>query len=276
MLVSHESPLKLMEKSREYNDYDYCLVHLLEQYPEYLEFFQESLKQNRHVLLDNSMFELREAFEPTKFTEWINVLGPNEYIVPDVFSDKQATIDSFENWKENHEPNVTVNSDKIGVIQGQNFQEMIDCYLYMVKNADKIAMSFECQYFHHTGYSLDPKATTWHRLMVGRQKFISDLIREGIWAWHKPHHLLGCALPQEFIAYDSVFNIETIDTSNPVVAGMHGVGYNAGGLDDKITTKLADILDHDVTDEQEKLVMSNVTHFRDINNIKEPHAINSN
>jgi hypothetical protein len=231
----------------------------------------------RHVLLDNSMFELREAFEPSKFTEWINTLKPNEYIVPDVFSDKQATIDSFENWKENFEPNINCNATKIGVIQGQNFQEMIDCYLYMARNADKIAVSFECQYFHHIGFSLDPEATVWQRLMAGRQKFIRDLQSNGIWAWNKPHHLLGCALPQEFTAYNSIVNIVTIDTSNPVVAGMHGVKYNQEGLKDKITTKLADILDHDVTDEQRELIDYNLNRFRKINGIeRNQDAINSN
>ena len=30
MLVSHESPLCLLEKSRTYNDYSYALVHLFE------------------------------------------------------------------------------------------------------------------------------------------------------------------------------------------------------------------------------------------------------
>lgn len=35
MLVSHEVPLSLLEKSRSFNDYDYALVHLFEIYPEF-------------------------------------------------------------------------------------------------------------------------------------------------------------------------------------------------------------------------------------------------
>jgi hypothetical protein len=30
MLVSHESPISILDKSKEYNDYDYALVHLFE------------------------------------------------------------------------------------------------------------------------------------------------------------------------------------------------------------------------------------------------------
>jgi hypothetical protein len=268
MQVSHESPLALLEKSRTYNDYDYCLVHLLEEYPEYLAFFKESKPKGRKVLLDNSMFELREAFEPTRFTHWINELSPDEYIVPDVFSDKDATIESFKSWQENHEPNVKCQSKKIGVVQGKTYQEMIDCYRFLTAHADKIAFSFECLYFHSIGFSLDSTATKWHRLAKGRQKLIEDLCRDGIWAWHKPHHLLGCALPQEFARYSGLHNIESIDTSNPVVAGLHGTGYNEHGLDDKIETKLADMLDHDVTEEQLNLVLNNVRKFRQINLLK--------
>lgn len=268
MQVSHESPLALLEESRSYNDYDYCLVHLLEEYPEYVDFFLKSKEMGRKVLLDNSMFELREAFEPTKFTHWINELKPDEYIVPDVFSDKDATIESFKNWQETHEPNVKCHTKKIGVVQGKNYQDIIDCYRFLTTYADKIAFSFECLYFHSIGYSLDPNATKWQRLARGRQKLIEDLCRDGIWAWHKPHHLLGCALPQEFARYQTLHNIESIDTSNPVVAGMHGTRYNAEGLFDKIETKLADMLDHEVTPEQHELVMYNIQKFREINLIK--------
>ena len=29
MLISHEVPIELLEKSLEFNDYDYCLLHLI-------------------------------------------------------------------------------------------------------------------------------------------------------------------------------------------------------------------------------------------------------
>jgi len=63
MLVSHESPISMLDASRKYNDYDYALVHLFEKYPEYYNFFKISLNLGREVLLDNSIFELGEAFD---------------------------------------------------------------------------------------------------------------------------------------------------------------------------------------------------------------------
>ena len=59
MKIAHESPLQLLEPSRQYNDYDYALVHLFEDGPkEYYDFFVKSLEQDRKVILDNSIFDV--------------------------------------------------------------------------------------------------------------------------------------------------------------------------------------------------------------------------
>ena len=68
MYVSHESPISFLEQSRSYNDYDYALVHLFETHPEYYQFFKDSIKLGRQVLLDNSIFELGESFAKRKHT----------------------------------------------------------------------------------------------------------------------------------------------------------------------------------------------------------------
>ena len=87
MLVSHETPISLLDESREYNDFDYALVHLFETHPEYYSFFKQSLLQGREVLLDNSIFELGYAFDSEKFAHYVNELKPTYYIVPDVLED---------------------------------------------------------------------------------------------------------------------------------------------------------------------------------------------
>lgn len=264
MLVSHESPLALMDQSLSYNDYDYCLVHLLPQHSNYLNFFLNSKKNGRRILLDNSMFELRTAFQADIFAEWVNKILPYEYIVPDVFNDYNKTIESFNDWLKLYN---NLPGKKIGVIQGKTYKEMVTCYKYMSSFADKIAISFEAEYFHNRGYSTDSNACHWHHLMCGRINFIKDLIRDGIWAWNKPHHLLGSTLPQEFKEYNGIVNIESIDTSNPVVAGLHNVRYNDDGLHDKITTKLADLIEANVSEENWNNISFNIKRFREINKI---------
>ena len=47
--VSHETPLCLLEDSRLFNDYDYCLPHLLDQEQGYQDYFLTSVAQGRYI-----------------------------------------------------------------------------------------------------------------------------------------------------------------------------------------------------------------------------------
>ena len=44
MQISHEVPIALLKKSKDFNDYDYCLLHLLEK-PEYKKYYEECLQR---------------------------------------------------------------------------------------------------------------------------------------------------------------------------------------------------------------------------------------
>ena len=81
--VSHESPIALLPESTEYNDYQYCLVHLMEEQEEYKEWFLEKFQTKvpyGEILLDNSIFELKEAFNSEKYAVWCERIKPNYYI----------------------------------------------------------------------------------------------------------------------------------------------------------------------------------------------------
>ena len=96
---------------------------------------------------------------------------------------------------------------------------------------------------------------------------IKQLIDEGIWNWDKPHHLLGCSLAREFRWYvdNNIHNIKSVDTSNPVVAAMHNLKYDdERGLKDKPSTLLADMIDHQITDDEQELVDYNTSMFKKI------------
>jgi len=265
--VSHESPLQLMPKSRNYNDYDYALVHLFETHPAYYEFFKESLKLGREVLLDNSIFELGTAFDSTKFYNYVVDLQPSYYVVPDVLEDCKGTINSFQRWLGNHNFEPIKHIPKIGVIQGKTFEELVECYKFMSHYADYIAISFDYSYYQISALG----STKLERMCNGRIKLIDDFVKEGVWNYDKPHHLLGCSLPNEFKHYTEKFlynSIRSIDTSNPVVAGLHNIRYIDGvGLVDKLSIKLCDLIDYLPTDVNETNVMYNVSQFRTINNL---------
>ena len=80
MMISHECPKALFQGSLDFNDYDYALVHLFDEDPEYLAFYKECVKQGRHVLLDNSIFELGTAYDNDSLCT-CHVCTQNSYIM---------------------------------------------------------------------------------------------------------------------------------------------------------------------------------------------------
>jgi len=262
ILISHETPIAYLDSSKYYNDYDYCLVHLCDKYEEYLDFYKNSIKEGREVLLDNSIFELGVSFDWDKFAKRVEEICPTFYIVPDVLQDANATIQNFERFC-----NIYKNLPglKIGVVQGKTKKELVDCYKFMLERADYIAISFDYSYYQTTGYS----DTQLGRYMAGRIDFIAWLVGSGVWNKFTPHHLLGCSLAREFKHYIGLKGIRSLDTSNPVVAALNGERYIKGiGLNTKSSIKLADLIDVEYDRDTEQLIYDNAEEFRSIiNNI---------
>ena len=133
----------------------------------------------------------------------------------------------------------------------------------MVKNADKIAIP---AIMATPFLSLFPgeNISDLERSMLGRQMFIRDLMARGIWTYNKPHHLLGATVAREF--KDPIYNkiIETIDTSNPIVAGIKGLKYAEDGLNEKPKVKLCELIDYQPDNATRELIDYNVKTFRSI------------
>lgn len=260
--IAHEAPLCIMSQVRDMTDYCYALVHLFEEYPAYFDYFVESKKKNRTVLLDNSIFELGVAFSSDKFSEWVLKLLPDEYIVPDALEDVNTTIDNFKDWEKNYS---NLPGKKIGVVQGKTYAELYDCYQFMSENADKIAISFDYSYYLTTARG----SNKYQQYCNGRYKFINDLMEDGIINYSKPHHLLGCSVPAEFGFYGSYPNtykfIESLDTSNPVICGMHNIKYDSYGVKDKLNVKMIDVFNiKKIKEPGLKLIKHNVDQFKKI------------
>lgn len=253
--ISHECPLQLLNDSLSFNDYDYALVHLYDEIPEYKQFYIDAVKNGRTVLLDNSIFELNEAFDADKFAEYVKETKPTEYIVPDVLDNCEGTIESFENFTNKHK----LDGVKIGVVQGSTYEEFKTCFQYMYKHADKIAISFNTKCFEEYKLS-DDKLMQWCK---GRPATINKLFTEV--EYGKPLHLLGCSYYSEFIDNKSFYewiNVVSLDTSNPVVAGIKGLKYNERGLNTKPSIKLFELIDTNLSDKQKLDIWYNIFMFR--------------
>jgi len=249
----------MLQISRKFNDYDYALVHLFETEPDYYNFFVESLKLGRHVLLDNSVFELGEAFEEEGYVKWINKLQPTEWIIPDVLNNSTATIRNVEEWVKKY-PNLP--GKKIGVVQGESKKATLDCYRAIEPLVDKVAFSFDST-FHVSAGSTENKNVQYCN---GRINLIEEMFQKGIINTEKPHHLLGCSLPQEFNFYTEFKWIDTIDTSNPIVHGLFAIPYEVYGLDDKKSIKLVELFDAVPTYKQMSVITHNLNKFREFTN----------
>lgn len=260
MKIAHEAPLSIIDKVDSLTDYSYFLVHLFEESAEYLDWAKRVVESGRETILDNSIFELETAFDAEKFAEWVRIIKPTYYIVPDALEQKNLTIEQYDDFMMKY-PNLP--GQAIGVAQGKSYTEMVECYQYLVKSCDKVAISFDYSFFEAW---FPNEKTKYHKWMKGRQRLLKQMLDEGIIDTNKPHHLLGCGLPREFIAYRGYDWIDSVDTSNPVVAGLKGMLYqeidNAWTLDDKPSEKLFTLINTKVTEKQLQDILHNIEKFK--------------
>jgi hypothetical protein len=256
--IAHEAPISIFSQVSKKTDYSYALVHLFEENEKYLKLFQEELKQGREVILDNSIFELGEAFDKNKYVKWIKKLKPTWYIIPDALENSSLTISQARDWIREY---TDLPGKSIGVVQGKTYWELKTCYSFLdeVANVDMIAISFDYSYYEDS-VPHSNKLLSW---MYGRIKLLGDLRRDGVLNENKPHHLLGCALPQEGIAYrDNYDFIYSMDTSNPVVHAIKNIKYNCEGLLSKESQKLYELINTPAENIDMSLVDFNINGFR--------------
>lgn len=265
--IAHEAPIDIFEEVQRFTDYDYALVHLLEQNPRYRDTFERAIKKGREVILDNSIFELEEAFEADRFAQWIQRLKPTWYIVPDALEDSKRTMNQMAAWNLNYS---SLPGKKIGVVQGKTYDQIAACYEFMDKmsGADMIGISFDYSYYAES----IPHPNKYVSWMLGRVKLLGDLLRDGIINVNKPHHLLGCGLPQEFSFYKNAGYkwIYSLDTSNPIVHALKGIEYGSDGLWSKESQKLHELIDVDIEDIDIDLIRTNIQKFRWFTNGQTP------
>ena len=227
MKISHEVPLCLLEDSLDFNDYDYALVHLLDKDEDYANFFRKTKQQGRYIILDNSLHELGEAYHDNGLLHWIDELKPSEFIVPDVWQDTIHSIVNARKWAQIQLPKEVT---KVAVVQAKNFADALTCYqVYKDLGYKKIAFSYGAEYY--LDHSSHPNKNIAKSL--GRLQVISRLYEMEVISPKDRVHLLGCQVPQEFSLYKDMPFIETIDTSNPIMATLDGIQYGRNGLTEK-------------------------------------------
>lgn len=240
MKISHELPLTLNKYAYEWNDYDYCLPIFLDKYPEYKQYFMQAKKDNRFIIMDNSLFE---GYTHTQedLLEKINLIQPNIFVVPDEWNDSHNTYKNAKYWFNTLKPQLPPTVNLMVVIQGKNLEEMMNLYL--------LCEDLGYKYFAFNHSSITYQNINHHpnkliNQMNGRQNLIDNMRYNNIIKLDHYIHLLGASLPQEFLYYkDPYFDfIKSVDTSSPIINGALGIRYNSHGLFTKPTEKIDEIM----------------------------------
>lgn len=117
------------------------LTHLVEKYPSYVE---EALKHKyTYKILDNSLIELGDALSMERLIEAADKIKANEIILPDVFKDGKATLESAKKsieWLKEH--NLLGKYKLMAVAHGTTREEFKKCFngLDSLKEIDVIGI----------------------------------------------------------------------------------------------------------------------------------------
>ena len=264
----HEAPLSIFDRVQQLTDGDYALVHLFEENAEYLNKFKVAVANGRDVILDNSIFELGTAFDGDRFASWVDCLKPTWYIVPDSWKNCEVTISMFDNFISKY-PNLP--GQRIGVAQGHTVDEVTRCYQAIEPHCGMVAFNLD---FSSIFYDTLPSCMNQLQkeelvpycvaMSLGRIAVLTKLWQLGVINISKPHHLLGCGVPQEVMWYPRTWTwVRSIDTCNPVIAGMEHWAYDRYcGINKKSEKKLFKLVDTKVADPEWQTIKYNIETMR--------------
>jgi hypothetical protein len=258
--ISHEVPFCLLEDSLKFNNYQYALVHLLDQNEEYADFFKRYKQNGGYIIMDNSLHELGEAYSSDRLWHWIKELEPDEFIIPDVWEDKDTSIINTRKWSKINLPRGV---EKIAVVQAKDIYEAATCYqIYRDLGYKKIAFSYGASYYNKLIFHKNKDLSK----ALGRFSVISYLYKIGVISDNDKIHLLGTAYPQEFSWYKGFNFIDSIDTSNPIMATIDKKRYNDWGLDNKPKSNMNSCYNIPYENIDMELLYFNINKFKQINN----------
>ena len=258
--VSHEVPFCLLEESLKFNNYQYCLPHLMESNEEYHDFFLKCKEDGVEIYLDNSLHELGYALEDDILIKWMNILTPSTFFIPDVWEDSEQSIVNAERWANIDVPEGVT---KCAIVQAKSETEAYQCAaVYIELGYTKIAFSYGASYYN----DVCPHPNKDFGKAIGRFTVVNNLKQE-FEAFDIRCHLLGTSFPAEFGMYRNMKCIESIDTSNPIMAGIEGQSYGNLGLEKKPVANMNNYQDKLIDSETIKLIEYNVAKFREINDL---------
>jgi len=120
-----------------YGDANFCLAQLYKDNIEYkFNIRKAQVKHERPLMLDNGAWEFGKSMNVNDYISIIEELKPDYAVIPDVYKNKELsqkmTYDFFEKYK------LTPNVELMYVPQGENIEQIIDCYNEVMNNKSHI------------------------------------------------------------------------------------------------------------------------------------------
>ena len=216
MKVAFITPVPELERFATASDYHLVLAHICEQYPEYVEFYRERVKQGDYIILDNSAFELSRSVEVKVIRKYADIIEPSVVVLPDVLGDGTKTIHRTreavaalkdKRWMLMGVPQGTDTGDK-----AKDFEAWVKCLeqMYEMPEIDAIGIYLNARHL------FPPPAR-------GRVELAEVLEQRKLVRKDKTYHMLGVAYPFEVYELSRFSWISGCDSVKPLVLGMHGV-----------------------------------------------------
>jgi len=258
--ISHELPISLLEYSSDWNDYEYCLPHLLDKYSDYRQYFLDARERDRFIICDNGLFE-GVTHTTQDLLEKIDLIKPDIFIVPDEWNDSTITAKNAKHWLQYKMP---MRTKLMVVLQGKTVSDIHLLYQQCVDlGYTHFAFNHSSVVYQELGGSENVLANQ----SVGRVLLIQFLLSQNIIKDHHYIHLLGASTPQEFTFYRDAIPtvINSVDTSNPIICGALGIRYTETGLLEKPKEKIEEFMEMDLDTKLEDIIF-NVNKFKEFCN----------
>jgi hypothetical protein len=153
---------------------------------------------------------------------------------------------------------------KVAVVQAKSMYEAGLCVqAYRDLGYKKIAFSYGAEYYHE----MCPHPNKDLGKAIGRYMVVSQFMQNKTLLPGDRVHLLGTASPIEFGMYKNIKCIESIDTSNPIMAAIGEMPYTKMGLHMKPIANMNKYQDVSIDFINEDLIEYNVEMFRQINGL---------
>ena len=263
--ISHEFPKNyyLEGFTEDLVDYQYCLAHRFLSDAAYRNYFYKYKDLGGEVYLDNSLYELGEAFDRSMYMKIICTLKPDYYFLPDVFNQTTSNIESQLSFFKNVGPVSYIDSKPVAVCHGMTPKDIISSFRILNSALPDYAM-IAIPFGSHAWLNEedDPKylrkskcENDSARMAANRGIFLNRYYKT---LKKRNIHLLGCKGLREipFInCLESADFIRSIDTSLPVASALEDneikMDYKPKFLIDKnfdMPVKNADLVRKNVED----------------------------